>query len=164
MSLGKAISSVKYELLVLLALFTYATYYYLEVSALSGRKTNLLMIGPVYWALLVCIVALAASKIIEALKSAEPQASDQLNQPSQNSIRLFVRNAIAFSLSTVVYVLLLDRVGFVTTSFLYLSCLTFLLGARSIWLVIVLPASVVGFLYVTMSIFLRFRLPEGLLI
>lgn len=164
MSLGKAIGSAKYELLVLLALFSYATYYYLEVSALSGQKTNLLMIGPVYWALLVCIVALAVSKIIEAQKTIESQVSESLNPSTQQTNGRFVRNAIAFSVSTIVYVFLLDRVGFVTTSFLYLSCLTFLLGARSIWLVIVLPASVVGFLYVTMSIFLRFRLPEGLLI
>ena len=168
MALGKAINTVKYEVLVLLALLGYATNYYIEVYQLSSKQINLLLVQPVYWILCVCTVALIGFKIKEASTSdkspehgAESSADDLPVATAKR--REFYRQAAGFAVLTVLYVLALDRLGFVSASFLYVATLTFWLGARSFWLVLVLPAAVVGFLYVSMAILLRFSLPAGLI-
>lgn len=160
---------VKYEFVVLLLIFSYATYYYLEVYALSARTINLLMIGPVYFTLTLSTFFLIVSKVrkarseIESVVSSDP--SQQAPKDSEkNGNSAVVRNSLVFGITTILYVLLLDKVGFVVSSFLYVMSLIYFLGNRSFWLTIFLPAVVVGFLYLTMVVFLKFPLPEGWLI
>ena len=168
MTWARALNKVKYDVLVLLALLSYATYYYVEVYLASSKPINLLLIEPVYWILFLCVALLIAQKVRQAHQTDEdepyPSLDTQSTRESAQQRRVFYRHAIWFGLTTVLYVLALDRLGFVSSSFLYLASLTFLLGARSIWLTIILPAVVVGFLYVSMVVFLRFSLPEGVLV
>lgn len=168
MALGKAINKVKYEVLVLLALLGYSTNYYIEVYQLSSKQINLLLVQPVYWILCVCTIALIVFKIRDAISSqklSEPddRASGDDSIVSIGKRREFYRQAAGFTVLTVLYVVALDRLGFISASFLYVSTLTYWLGARSFWLALVLPAAVVGFLYVSMAVLLRFSLPEGIL-
>lgn len=166
----RALGKAKYDVLVLLAILGYATYYYAEVYAISKTPINLLLVEPVYWILFICVVTLIVSNIRQARQSMTEQTSSATTDNEQASIkkalarRALYRHAASFGITTLLYVVALDWLGFVSSSFLYLSSLTFLLGARSIWLNLILPALVVGFLYVSMSIFLRLSLPEGWLI
>lgn len=172
MSWIKAISRVKSELLVLLLLFGYATYYYIEVYSLPSRTINLLLIGPVYYVLAISTVLMVFFRVREALrhdqsvsKSERRHDLDQSDgSDDETSGKSMWMSGIAFAGTTLAYVLLLDTVGFVVSSFLYLSVLIFLLGTRSISLTLVLPAVVVGFLYLSMTVFLKFPLPQGFLI
>jgi hypothetical protein len=169
-----AIKKVGFEIIVLLLIFGYSADYYFEVAALPSRKINLLLIQPVFFIITIATIALIFFKIREALNgtssSEAPSAGEdtieaKLNQPLMGKPdRAFLKNGLAFGVCTLVYVLLLDRLGFVSSSFLYLSTLIFLLGSRSFWITIVLPLLVVGFLYVTMALMLRFSLPQGWLI
>ncbi|MCD8505482.1 MAG: tripartite tricarboxylate transporter TctB family protein [Burkholderiaceae bacterium] len=167
MTWGQALNKVKYELLMLLALVGYATQYYLEVRGFSGRQINLLLVEPVYWVLVVCSVLLVIQKIKAAKSSVRSESTESDLAPqalNSDDRRRFYRQAAAFSVTTLLYVLALSWFGFVTASFLYLAILTYLLGARGVWLTLVLPACVVGFLYVSMVVLLRFSLPQGILI
>lgn len=164
MTWGQALKKVKYELLMLLALVGYATQYYLEIYSISSKRINLLLVEPVYWALMVCAALLVIQKIRAAKLSDQHDLSSERQTQTVNERRRFYRDALVFSVLTLIYVLALDRVGFVVSSFLYLAILTYLLGARTFWLTVVLPASVVGFLYVSMAVFLRFSLPQGVLV
>jgi hypothetical protein len=176
MGLMPAIKKVIAEIVVLLLIFGYSAYYYLEVSALPSRTINLLLIQPVFMVIAISTIALIFIKVREALRSSVPIASNQ-GSPTKDVVASalsespdgpvdpdFIKNGIAFAICTLAYVLLLDRLGFVSSSLLYLSILIYLLGSRSFWLTIVLPAAVVGFLYVTMAILLRFPMPQGILI
>ncbi|UOD49987.1 tripartite tricarboxylate transporter TctB family protein [Orrella daihaiensis] len=160
----QALNKVKYELLMLLVLVGYATQYYLEIYSISSKRINLLLVEPVYWALMLCAVALITQKVRAAKSSEQIGLSNQEAGQPNSARRQFYRDAFVFSVLTLIYALALDRIGFVVSSFLYLALLTYSLGARKIWLTIALPAAVVGFIYVSMSIFLRFSLPEGILI
>ena len=175
MGLIPAIKKVTAEIVVLLLIFGYSTYYYFEVAALPSRTINLLLIQPVFLVILISTVALIFFKIREALRSSSSDGKRQdisidaiqakLYEAQEGPVdRHFIRNGIAFGVCTLAFVLLLDRLGFVVSSFLYLSILIYLLGSRSFWLTIFLPAAVVGFLYVTMVILLRFPMPQGMLI
>lgn len=176
MDLMPAIKKVIAEIVVLLLIFGYSAYYYLEVSALPSRTINLLLIQPVFVVIAISTIALILIKVRKALRSSMPSAPTQATSatdvvaatlsesPDGPVDRHFIKNGIAFGLCTLAFVLLLDRLGFVSSSFLYLSILIYLLGSRSLWLTIVLPVAVVGFLYVTMSILLKFPMPQGILI
>jgi len=164
-----AFNRVKYELVVLLLIFSYATYYYLEVYALSSRTINLLLIGPVYVALALSTFFLIVLKVRKARSETEGAvSSDPSQQAPEESGKMgdsaVVRDGLVFGIATILYVLLLDKVGFVVSSFLYVMSLIYFLGNRSFWLTIFLPAVVVGFLYLTMVVLLKFPLPEGWLI
>ena len=164
----KALNSVKYELLVLLLIFSYATYYYLEVYVLPSRTINLLLIGPVYYVLAISTVLLVFFRVRDAarqLKGGLAQtSSDGEAADEEDSDGSMWKNGLVFAGTTLAYVLLLDKIGFVVSSFLYLSVLIFLLGTRTIALTLVLPAVLVGFLYLSMTVFLKFPLPQGILI
>jgi hypothetical protein len=176
MGLMPAIKKVTAEIVVLLLIFGYSAYYYLEVSALPSRTINLLLIQPVFMVIAISTIALIFIKVKESMRSSVPIASTQISptdavvpatlseSPDGPVDRNFIKNGIAFGICTLAYVLLLDRLGFVSSSFLYLSILIYLLGSRSFWLTIVLPVIVVGFLYVTMTILLKFPMPQGMLI
>lgn len=165
-----AFNRVKYELVVLLLIFSYATYYYLEVYALSSRTINLLLIGPVYVILALSTFFLIVSKVRKARSETESAVSSDPNQqaPEKSGAAradsAVVRDGLVFGIATILYVLLLDKVGFVVSSFLYVMSLIYFLGSRSFWLTVFLPIVVVGFLYLTMVVLLKFPLPEGWLI
>lgn len=179
MGLKPAIRKVTAEIVVLLLIFGYSAYYYFEVSALPSRTINMLLIQPVFIVIAISTIALIFIKVRETLRCSVPIAStrgshsndvvaaalpDSPDGPDGPVDRHFIKNGIAFAICTLAYVLLLDRLGFVSSSFLYLSVLIYLLGSRSFWLTIVLPAATVGFLYVSMAIMLRFPMPKGMFI
>ena len=168
MSWIKAFNSVKYELLVLLLIFGYATYYYLEVHALPSRTINLLLIGPVYYVLAISTVLMVFFRVRDSIRQQQGGRKAQRVEDSgageETSGKSMWLNGLAFAGCTLAYILLLDTIGFVVSSFLYLSVLIFLLGTRSLALTLFMPAVVVGFLYLSMTVFLKFPLPQGILI
>uniref|UniRef100_UPI004047143F tripartite tricarboxylate transporter TctB family protein n=1 Tax=Orrella sp. TaxID=1921583 RepID=UPI004047143F len=176
MGLMPAIKKVTSEIVVLLLIFGFSADYYFEVSALPSRTINLLLIQPVFMVIAISTIALIFIMVRDALRSSATSVSVQ-SSPTKDVVAAalsdssagpvdphFIKNGIAFGVCTLAYVLLLDRLGFISSSLLYLSILIYLLGGRSFWLTVVLPIAVVGFLYVTMSILLKFPLPQGFLI
>lgn len=176
MDLMPAIKKVTAEIVVLLLIFGCSAYYYFEVSALPSRTINLLLIQPVFMVIAISTIALIFIKVRQALRSSVTSVSLQ-SSPTKDVVAValsdssdgpvdphLIKNGIAFGVCTLAYVLLLDRLGFISSSLLYLSTLIYLLGSRSFWLTVVLPIAVVGFLYVSMSILLKFPLPQGFLI
>lgn len=164
------------EIAVLLLIFGYSALYYLEVASLPSREINLLLIQPVFFVIGLSTVALIIAKVRQALRSSaviSPETAATASDPLEAEFAKsqisavdpkFIKNGIIFAVCTVTFVLLLDRLGFVASSILYLCVLIYLLGSRSFWLTIVLPVVVVAFLYVTMAILLKFSLPQGLFI
>ena len=173
MGLMPTIKKIGFEIAVLLLIFGYSAHYYFEVAALPSRKINLLLIQPVFFVIAFATIALIFIKIREVLKSSAQRKSlglshDNSGQHIVETIkggidRAFLKNGLALAICTLTYVLVFERLGFVTSSLLYLTVLIFLLGSRSLWMTIFLPIIVVAFLYITMAVMLRFSLPEGLL-
>lgn len=168
----KSLSKVKGELVVPLLIVSYATYYYLEVAALSGKQVNLLLVGPVYYLILLSAVLYVFLTVRNAYRTLASQGtrstrtSEHRNatEPDAPDETILNGKFIVFAISTLVYVLLFEPLGFVTSSFLYLAILMYLLGMKSMRVVLLVPALVVAVLYVSMVILMRFPLPSGWLI
>lgn len=176
--LFKALCRIKSELVVPILIVGYSTFYYLEVHALPSRQTNLLLIGPVYFLILLSAVMYVFFQLRAAirelrdpkrtLKAETPPAVQKMPDPfggdDAESANLLNGKFLIFSVSTVVYVLLFSILGFATSSFLYLAVLMYLLGMRSLKVVFWVPFAVVATLYVSMVVLMRFPLPAGWLI
>lgn len=168
----KSLYKVKSELVVPFLIVSYATYYYLEVAALSGGQVNLLLVGPVYYLIILSAVLYVFVTVRNSYRTLRAQSTspapihDDANATGQLAQQETLLNGkfIIFAISTLAYVLLFDRLGFVTSSFLYLAILMYLLGMKSMRVVVLVPAMVVAVLYVSMVILMRFPLPSGWLI
>ncbi len=66
--------------------------------------------------------------------------------------------------ATALYIIAIVFIGFVVSTFVYLLCTAFYLGARKILPLFVFAAGLTGFFYLVFRIALAVRLPTGILI
>lgn len=67
-------------------------------------------------------------------------------------------------LGTILYAICVVYVGFVVSTFVYLTCMAYYLGARKLLPLFVFAAGLTGFFYVVFRMALAVRLPTGILI
>jgi hypothetical protein len=147
------------ELLVPTLLLGYATHYYLEVRALPRPETNLLLIEPVYFILLVCCLVFGVGRFRVVFGAASRDSAEE----APHGGGLDLRKSAAFVIMTLGYAVFMPLIGFVVMTLLYIVLLSLALGVRSIAVLAVTPPVVVGLLYLGMERWLNLPLPEGLL-
>ena len=148
------------ELIVPSIMLAYATYYYLEVSALPRREVNLLLIQPVYFVILAAFLVLVAAYVCRSLAGKNGQATN--GEASERKITNKVAT-LSFAVLTVAYVYGLGWLGFVVSSWLYMTLLLMFFSVKS-WLIIVaFPAGTALFIYLTFDMWLSIPLPKGIL-
>lgn len=150
------IKSRKGELLVPLVMFGYATYYYLEVRALSGARTNLLLIGPVYWIMVLALVCFFVASYFKhmRLRQFKEKRSSELKISDQKVTGAFLGLTCA-------YVFSIEWLGFVFVSWLYMFFLLLVFSVRKKSILFFLPISVALFIYLTFDVWLGITLPRG---
>ncbi|NYT44320.1 hypothetical protein H0A64_05675 [Alcaligenaceae bacterium] len=151
------------EMIVPVLLCAYATHYYLSVAKLPRPDTNLLLIGPVYWILVVSSVLFAAFKLRDALRPDDRAASPEVDKPVSSSTAVAPFRAVAFLVLTVACAGLMPVVGFAVTIAAYTFLLLLALGVRSITLLVLTSVLLAGFLWAGLELFLNLRLPSGIL-
>ncbi len=148
------------ELIVPSIMLAYATYYYLEVSALPRREVNLLLIQPVYFVILAAFLVLVAAYVCRSLAGKNGQATN--GEASERKITNKVAT-LSFAVLTVAYVYGLGWLGFVVSSWLYMTLLLMFFSVKS-WLIIVaFPAGTALFIYLTFDMWLSIHRPKGIL-
>jgi len=151
------IRSRKGEFLVPLIMFGYATYYYLEVRALPGARTNLLLIGPVYWIMVLALVGFFISSYIKHVRIR------QFKKTSSSELKVSDKKVTgAFLGLTCAYVFSIEWLGFVFVSWLYMLLLLIVFSVRKKSILFFLPLSVALFIYLTFDVWLGITLPKGL--
>lgn len=154
--------SVLGEIIVPLLLLGYATSYFLEVRALPRPEINLLLIQPIYYILITAVVLFIGQVIIREVRAG---IVDMRHRPSRDPVttggRIEPKRSAAFAVTTVSYVFLIEPVGMITMSAIYLFVLSWLLGVRSWLLLTLVPAGVVTGLYLVMERWLNLALPTG---
>ncbi|AMD01570.1 tripartite tricarboxylate transporter TctB family protein [Halomonas chromatireducens] len=148
------------EFIVPSIMLAYATYYYLEVSALPRREVNLLLIQPVYFVILAAFLVLVAAYVCRSLAGKNSQASN-----GEASERKITNKAatLSFAVLTVAYVYGIEWLGFVASSWLYMTLLLMVFSVKSWLIVAVFPAGTALFIYLTFDMWLSIPLPKGIL-
>ncbi|MCE9663672.1 tripartite tricarboxylate transporter TctB family protein [Halomonas sp. M5N1S17] len=149
------------EFIVPSIMLAYATYYYLEVSALPRREVNLLMIQPIYFVILVAFFVLVAAYVCKSL--AGKDSHDSNGEASERKITNKAAT-LSFAVLTVAYVYGIEWLGFVVSSWLYMTLLLMLFSVKSWLIVAAFPVGTALFIYLTFDMWLSIPLPKGILL
>lgn len=152
------------EMIVPVLLCAYGTNYYISVTRLPQPDTNLLLVGPVYWVMILCSVIFAGIKLRETLRQTTGQTLEDDSLDSSDGDKMQVGKAVSFIVLTIAYAVLLPIVGFASTSLVYVFLMLLALGVRSLPALVLIPIVFAGSLWAAMELFLNLRMPVGLLI
>lgn len=146
-------------MIVPVLLLSYATHFYVSVARLPRPETNLLLIAPVYWILLICCVIFAAFRFRDALRA------NRLDEPAVRGggQKIDLWKSGAFLVLTGLCIWAIPTFGFISATLAYSSLLLLALGVRSISVLLITPVALVGVLWVGMEYYLNLRLPAGML-
>ncbi|UXX83161.1 tripartite tricarboxylate transporter TctB family protein [Roseovarius pelagicus] len=146
------------ELIVPVLLLSYASHYYVSVRQLPRPETNLLLIGPVYWVLVICSLIFVGGRLRTALRdTVAPEADISTSLP-----KLDLWKSTAFIVLTGFCIWAIPVLGFVIATLTYTFLLLLALGVRSRPILVLVPVVQVGLLWVGMEYYLNLRLPSGL--
>ena len=154
------------EMIVPMLLLGYATHYYISVGNLPRRQTNLLLIEPAYWLLLVCCVIFAGFKQREAIAASRASGSAAAtgagpDGPSEHD-RIDPFRATAFVLLTGLYIWMIPTTGFVSATLGYTLLMLLVLGVRTWPVLLLVPSVLTAVLWIGMDHLLNLRLPRGI--
>jgi len=159
------------DLLVPIILCGYASFYYFSVAKLPRPEVNLILIQPVYWILLIASLFFCVLRVASTYRSIHSEVTDAfVGQAIDNDIsgdkNKFYQKAfrsLSFISLTIICVVLIPKLGFVSTIYLYVFLLLMVLGVREIKVLLFTPTILCVFLWVCLEKFLNLRLPDGIL-
>ena len=144
------------DYIVPLLLLGYAILYYFQVYSLPNPEINLLLIRPVFYMLVVATVIYILLQIFGESNQKNEEDSAQTEPIKWN-------RTIAFSILTVAYVFILDYVGFVILTLVYMVALMLVLGVRTYKSLVLVPLVLTTLIYLVCEVWLNVRLPQGFL-
>lgn len=120
--------------------------------------------GPEFFPELVAIIGaiVAGLMIVRGVRGLLAARPPDTARPSQVGARLW-RGSALLGLSTG-YALAMPMVGFLSSSFLFLTLAMLALGVRRLYVLIPVAGALAAAVYLLFGVLLRVRLPDGLLI
>ncbi|WP_078427539.1 tripartite tricarboxylate transporter TctB family protein [Alkalihalobacterium alkalinitrilicum] len=132
-------------------------YYFYQLGPISHVESNILLIKPVFYLLVLATVTYIGLQIFNIAIKKKTVSDDA---PVGDEPIHFSRT-IGFAISTIIYVFLLEYIGFIIMTFLYMVYLMLFLGVRSYKVLIFVPIIIIFLLYVSSELWLNIRLPKG---
>lgn len=151
------------EWVVSLMLLGFATFYYFEVRSLPNPEINMLLIKPIYFILLVSVILFLSIQVYGSLKK-NRSSHESANEQSNPFEKLDLRKSFSFAITTILYIFLIEHIGFVVMTVLYMIILGLLIGIRSKLTLILVPTILVITIYIVFEFWLKLPLPKGVFI
>lgn len=135
---------------------------YVYISSLKFPKTEIQLTGPAFYPQIISILLIITSIaiIIRGVKKLKAEG-DTLMQKIQNWKRVLM-----VMVATFIYVIVLRTLGFLITTFLYLTILILLMQPEKskIKVSILISAAMTGVIYLIFSVLFSASLPRGILL
>lgn len=141
----------------------YSTVYFFEVYSLPRAEINMLLIKPVYYLLTIFIIIYFLIIVFNKLRKNKNITNNQEETNDESNEKINYKKTAVFFITTILYVFLLDYIGFIISSLVYMVYLMYYLGVKRYSLILIVPVSVVGLLFLSVEIWLNIRLPKGFL-
>lgn len=143
----------------------WAASYYVEVMGYSEKNHKL--IQPVFWVIVLLYIINGVTDYRE-WKASQKDKADQPAQPKEKlSLEALDWNGtgkiVAAIAAMVIYVAMLDILGFVISTLLFVAAILFVMGERRWFLLVGVPTVLDIILYVVFRIALSIPLPTGFL-
>ena len=141
---GKALG----EAIILLVVSVFG----IVMSILSHNSFNVeWKLSPYLFPLLISVFLLVLSILLIQNRNVE----------DKKKVKGDYRTLLFFALSCIIYLFIIDFLGFIISSILLLASVMFLLGERRWWFILLLSISVSLILYVLFASYLSVMLPKG---
>jgi hypothetical protein len=141
--------------------FSYGLYQYLNVRNLPDRKTNLILIEPVFVLMIIFTVWIICQNIrvkrVEDQGSVEPRARFRPDKWAD------IKKYGLFVLLTTLYLGLIPYVGFIICNLIFLPACMLLLGVTQVKLLLALPAGATLGVYLLFQLWMQVPVPQGVL-
>jgi len=144
------------DILIPILILVYGIIYFTEVSSLPN-DIDLLLIKPVFYILVATIIIYLALQFYKYYKRKDVSSNKEENDEFDG------KKALYFSVLTIIYVFLLDYIGFIVLTFVYMTILMLGLGVKNKKIIILTPVILISLIYISLEILLNIKLPEGLL-
>ncbi|PTL38103.1 tripartite tricarboxylate transporter TctB family protein [Alkalicoccus saliphilus] len=159
-----------HRMLLPTAIFIFITLYFLEVQGLNDSRDRML-ITPIYW-VMTLMYPIILFQEWEKWKSVENEKVDESKVENDEQVEVdegsevdapLTKKVLSFMLSIFFYLLLVEQVGFVIITLIFIPTLMWLLGTKNWKLLIIMPITVTALLYLLFVTWLGIPLPEGIL-
>lgn len=173
----KIMSHMNFSLIIFTAfLLGAATAYYFDVRSLPQPETNMLFIGPCYYVVLLCGLAIIAKAVIKAVSAAKADDTTDAAATADDTaakdkgikavMSFFDRHReITLMVFCGLYILSLNLLGFIISTFAFLTIVLLLVGAmdRKLWKIALASLVISACLYLAFGVALKVNLPTGFL-
>lgn len=148
-----------HRIIVATSILILAVIYFFDVKDLKNPHDRLL-ISPVFWIMVILYPIIIWQEIREAKKTIHD--SEEV-EGDGDSYRL-TKKVGFFMISVMIYLILLNYIGFIISTILFLPALMWILGTKSRLFPIIFSIIATGLLYLFFDILLGIPLPIGILI
>lgn len=174
---GNILTIFSHKIIVATGILIFTLIYFWDVSSLNNSQDKLL-VDPVIWIIILLYPIIIwqewrekNNKTTEKVGITEQllddaDLTDQLENEEEEdeaSARL-TKKIFYFMLSTLLYLLIMNYLGFVITTIIYMPIIMWILGTKSKKTLILLPIGFTVLLYILFSNLLGIPLPQGLLL
>lgn len=153
-----------HDLPALLMMYGWATWYYFSAGRLGHRETNMAFIQPMYFIML----ALGVIYLLKAVTIERPDGSEGAADTMSLTVRFrrwYEANGrlSGFLALLVIYLFVMEKIGFFVSTASYLATATIWLGNRNKWQIFLVPVLATAAVYFIFTNFFYVKLPSGIL-
>lgn len=162
--IGTMLTPFVHRIIVATAILAFALFYLFDISDLKNPQDKLL-VNPVIWIIVILypIIIWQEWRTFKEEQPKEEKTDSQNDENSSETTTRMTKRIFLFMLTTFVYLLLIDFVGFIITTVLYIPILMWILGTKSKKVLIILPIVTTIALYILFDLLLEIPLPHGIL-
>lgn len=163
---NKKITPFMHRIIVATLILLFIIVYYFDISSLKNSQDKLL-VNPIIWIVILLYPIIIWQEWREKKKNEAVQQEDvtekEIDEDDETSARLS-KKVLLFMIFTLAYLILLNYVGFIVSTIIYMPALMSVLGTKSKKILIILPIATTVILYILFNNLLGIPLPEGVLL
>jgi putative tricarboxylic transport membrane protein len=151
------------NLLFISAVGLFGLIYFLDVQRLPEAEERT-VVDILFWILLVLLAMEASRTLYLMVKDAKTKVHAVEIKKAKERIQDGLSNkSIILMIFFIIYVMLIPKVGFFVSSFLFVMLLKYYLGSRKLWELVLIPTGLLSIVYLIFVKLLLIKLPPGIL-
>jgi len=163
--MGKFLTPFVHRIIAATLILLFTIIYIIDASALENSQDTLMVI-PVLW-IMVLLYPIIIWQEWRAAKKQEAEkqevAEEEEDADNETTLKLS-KKVLLFMILTFIYLILMNYIGFIISTILYMPALMWVFGTKSKKLLIILPIVTAVVLFFLFNNLLGIPLPQGVLI
>jgi hypothetical protein len=156
---GKFFTTFIHRIIVATGILLFTILYFFEIDSLKNAQDKLL-VNPVIWIMILLYPIIIWQEWKEKRKE---EHTEKAEEDDESSARMS-KKIFFFMLSTFLYLILMNYVGFIIMTIVYMPFLMWVLGTKSKKTLIILPIVFTVLLYILFNNLLGIPMPQGILL